>query len=462
MNANDAAFAAADKWIDEHYQQLRDALARLIACPSTEQAAADNAPFGPGVRQALDTALAIAAESGLEVLGDDDGYLGTALLRGETDAAVGVLGHVDVVPVTEAEWRFPPFALTEEDGRLYGRGTLDDKGPLLAAVFAGAALRETGCRLKKSVLYMFGGNEESGCHCLEHYLAGHTPPECGFSPDAEFPLVIGEKGICHFRLSRPLPGTEKGMSVLSAHGGTVPNVVPGTAEALLRTDGSEPPAPTENVTLRQEGDMLRITATGQAAHGSMPEEGVNAVCLLLRYLAALPLAGEQAEVFRRLAQLTADECHGKSLGLDARDEVSVLTLAPTVFHIEDGTLSLTCDMRFPVSCRKEEWLARIEALAEKEGCQAEILNVADPLYAREDDPLARKLLAAYRDHTGDDSPPLVIGGGTYAKEIPNFLAFGPEFAHTPKLCHQADEYVSKKDLLDAAKIYARAILLLAG
>lgn len=464
MDIDEKAFVKADVYLDEHWQDMAEDLGRLIACPSVEQpAAGENAPFGKAVADALTTALDIAEKLGFP--GENiDGYLGTADMTGADEETVGVLSHVDVVPVIEAEWDTPPFTAVVKNDRVYGRGALDDKGPLIASLYAGAALKYAGMPLKKTVRFMFGCNEESGCRCLEYYLGKREPPRMGFSPDAEFPLVIGEKGICHFRLTESWQHqqTDSGIALISINCGTAANIVPGSASALLRLNGASLPRETDGINIVQNGDEALITAKGKAAHGSMPEDGCNALVILINYLAEAVTAPTAAVSWlKKIVRLTEDQYFGSSMGLADKDDFSILTLAPTMLRLTERKAELTCDMRFPVTEKKELWIARLGELAAREGFELSIDGIMDPLFAEEDDPTAAKLLKAYRGFTGDNAPPLVIGGGTYAKELPGFLAFGPEFAHTPKLCHQANEYISKKDMLDAAKIYARAIWLMA-
>ena len=456
-------FRKVDELIEASYPQMERDLLALIACPSVEDApAGEGMPFGKNVHDALITALDISKKLGLECR-NIDGYVGIADMQGATEESIGVLAHVDVVPAAAEEWDNPPFEPTVKEDRIYGRGALDDKGPLIAALYAGIALREAGIPLNKTVSFMYGCNEESGCRCIEYYLSKYQPPKYGFSPDAEFPLIVGEKGICQFTLSAKWDNSlSPGLNLLSFDSGSVTNIVPGSAKAVLQAKAAEIPAPAENINIEKNGDIITVTALGKAAHASMPEDGRNALAMLVHYLAKLPLApGGAASYLQQLDRLLADDSYGESMGLKAADDASILTLIPSVLHISEGAACLTCDMRFPVTHSKKHYLEAVSRLAEKENMQLGIINSADPLYAGKDDFTAEVLLKAYRDYTGDFSQPKVIGGGTYAKELSGFLAFGPEFEHTPKLCHQANEYISKKDFIDAAKIYARAIWLLA-
>ena len=457
-------FTQVDHKLEKLYPQMEQQLCQLLSYPSVEAPpAGPGAPFGRAIAAALEHTLELAASLGLATA-NSEGYFGTADLAGQTQETIGVLSHLDVVPANANDWQTPPFEPQVCAGRIYGRGALDDKGPLIASLYAGIALREVLPQpLTKTVRFMFGCNEESGFACLKYYLQHHQPPACGFSPDAEFPLIIGEKGICHFSLSNTWedsPGAPLRLTKITA--GSAVNIVPASAEATIELNGAPLPAAGADICCTCEGNLCHIKASGKAAHASTPEEGENALARLLAFLAQLPLAPQGAAHYvRSLAQLFADSRWGASLGVAGADELSRLTVIPSVLELNTNSGMLRCDMRFPVTHRGEDYQQKLAQIANAHQLQLQILECQEPMYAGEGDPTAAKLLQAYRDYTGDFSEPLVIGGGTYAKALPGFLAFGPEFAHTPKLCHQANEYISCQDLLDAAKIYSRAIYALA-
>ena len=202
MSEAEVDFSQVDHKLEQLYPQMEKHLLQLLSYPSVEApSAGTGAPFGQAVADALSYCLELAESLGLPTT-NADGYLGTADMRGSSPELVGVLSHLDVVPANANDWQTPPFSPQVRDGRIYGRGALDDKGPLIASLYAGIALRDTiNHPLTKTVRFMFGCNEESGFGCLKYYLQHHQPPSIGFSPDAEFPLIIGEKGICHFVLS---------------------------------------------------------------------------------------------------------------------------------------------------------------------------------------------------------------------------------------------------------------------
>ncbi|MGM9662627.1 MAG: Sapep family Mn(2+)-dependent dipeptidase [Oscillospiraceae bacterium] len=454
-------FTKVDAIIDGYMPQMEQALMELAAIPSVEgESAGEGAPFGKDVRRALDKALALCDSLGFATC-DMEGYCGYADLPGETAEQVGVLGHLDVVPADAADWIHPPFAPEIAEDRIYGRGTMDDKGPMLAALFGAKALADAGVPLRKTVRFIFGCNEETGMACMAHYLEHCPPPSCGFTPDAEWPLIVGEKGIMHYQFSGAWTAAESGARLVRLAAGSAANVVPAKAEAvLLDYDGPLPRQ--EGISAVRRGNETVVTAAGTAAHASTPEEGVNALSRLLRCLAALSFGGAEAKrTVEVLARLTEDDCYGSAFGVAGEDELSRTTHTPTVCRFTDSGFTLTCDMRFRLTDSGERYLSILRRTAEENSLTFIPGRYQDPLYLGADHPLTGKLLQSYRDVTGDLSEPRVIGGGTYAKVMPNFLAFGPEPVDMPARAHQADEYISRRELRDAARIYARAIARMA-
>ena len=455
-------FDRIDAALESYYPQMERDLLALISYPSVQGEPDWRAPFGQDVRDALDFALGVAVTLGFRAE-DVDGYVGLADMEGYSEEQVGVLCHLDVVPARAEDWTVcPPFEPCVKEGRIYGRGALDDKGPTIAALYGAAVLADFGVPLSKTVRFILGCNEESGMECVKYYLSKFDPPECGFTPDGRFPLVIGEKGICHFTLSARWPAEDAGPRLLSLKAGGAANIVPARAEAVFSPDTELRFHGEEGITLSQRDGCLVVTAEGKAAHGSLPEQGRNALTELVRFLAAQSFAPEGAHAYlSRLAQLLADDKYGAGLGLAEDDGLSPLTCSPNLLTVDGDGATLTCDCRFPVRSKSDDLLAKLNALAAAEGWELTVPTLHQPLYMAPDTELARELLAAYREVSGDPHEPIVMGCGTYAKAFPNFLAFGAEAAESPGLAHQADEYFSSADLLLCAKVYARAIYRLA-
>ena len=453
-----------DRWLDDHAAEMEADLMELIRIPSVKEPPLDGMPFGRPVAEALNHILSLCAQMGMETENQEN-YAGTADIPGTGNGQVGVLAHVDVVPAEPSKWLSPPFQAEIRDGFLYGRGAEDDKGPAIASIYAGKALMECGFSMKKTVRYIFGGDEESGCSCMKYYTEHNSPPDCGFTPDGSFPAIAGEKGGAKYSFCKHWDTASAApLQLVSADAGTAINIVPERASALFRLeDGTTLSFPqAEGIEICQTGREIQITALGKAAHSSAPWEGCNAILRLFSYLNGLPFGPAGAKDYiEALAGLFQDPYYGNGLGVAEQDEYSRLTCVPSLLELRDGRGALTCDMRTPVTCPPAKYRQTLDAVAQRLGMTLEGWDDYPALYVSQEEEFFQSLLSSYREFTGDMSEPLIIGGGTYAKHFDHFVAFGPQFPGQPEQAHQANECISCADLLRIAKIYARAIYRLA-
>ncbi|MGQ9778894.1 MAG: dipeptidase PepV [Bacillota bacterium] len=462
------------KTIDECIEARRTEIVRdlqaLVRLESVVGPAAPGAPFGPGVRAALDFVLARARAMGLAAK-DVDGYAGHVEF-GAGQEIVGILAHLDVVPAGEG-WTHPAFGGEVVDGRLYGRGSVDDKGPVIACLHALAALREAGFRPVRRLRLILGCDEEGGnWESIRRYFATEARPLYGFSPDAEFPVINAEKGHLWLRVEKEWPQEAQGPGpiVVAAQGGTRPNVVPDRCVMLLAPgDHSKAElrraleAADPALTVAEEGEALRVEARGRAAHASLPEQGENAIGRLFAALSRVAewLPAAQAKVVRFLAEASLYD--GTGLGLACRDEISgALTLNLGTLSWDETRLVCELDLRYPVSAEGDRLLAALRERLAARGLKMEVKHHLPPLYFPADHPLVEKLLRVFREKTGREAKPLAIGGRTFACALGTGVAFGPVFPGRPELAHQADEYIDLEELILATKIYAAAMVALAG
>ena len=468
-------FQQMDEWLEKHYSEMETELCNVLSYPTLGGEASDGAPFGPVLAQALDYCLKLGDRLGFETH-NMEGYVGMVDLPGKTKEMMGVLTHLDVVPAPEAGWSHPPFSPIIKDGKLFARGTEDDKGPMVASLYAMAAVKSLGIELQKTVRHIIGCNEESGFKCMDHYLAHGEIPVIGFSPDGEFPVVFGEKGIFQFTLSGSWSNTdEKSLGGLVLSGidvGQAFNIVPAKASvvfhgakdvmekhlALLKPEIRE----SVNVTYENEQIIVEILG-GKNSHACTPELGVNAVGMLLRFLREITFAPTGAcEFIHTLAEFFEDDKSGTTIGVAAEDKLSKLTLAPTMLHVDQSGGTVSCDMRFPVSHTVETYQQKIQDIAAANKMVLFVSKGSAPLLVEQESFLVRSLLDIYRNVTGDLSKPMIIGGGTYARAFKNFVSFGPGHASETPVAHQDDEYIATEKLLKLSKIYARAIYKLAA
>jgi succinyl-diaminopimelate desuccinylase len=394
---------------------------------------------------------------------------------GEGEEMVAVLGHLDVVPAGEG-WSYPPFGAEVHEGRIYGRGILDDKGPILGALFALRAIKESGVKLKRRVRIIFGGNEESGCRGVEHYLKTGEIPVAGFTPDAEYPIIHAEKGMVSALFRGAFPqGDPTGELVLtSLRGGTAPNVVPGRCRAVIMgpLSGLEEVRRAVAVWKGPEGTSLKVDGdhpgevvlemAGVSAHASLPEQGVSAIMCMVDFLLSLDLPDEASRPLNFLQQRVGHETDGRSLGLAMKDDESgALSLCLGTMSFTDGELGFSVDIRFPVTKTEEDVRPVLVAAMERGGFHLQHSSHKKPLFVSPDSPLIRSLQKVYLEETREEPRLLAIGGGTYAKEMPNIVAFGPEFPGQSYVIHQPDECWAIEDIIRSVKIMASAIIELA-
>ena len=411
-----------------------ETLKRLIAIPSVTGS--------PDVKDALHLMLDVCKDFGFRTKNLDD-RMGWAEI-GEGDPLIGILCHLDVVPAA-GEWTHDPFRAEIVDGRIYGRGTADDKGPAIAAVWAMKELLEEKAELRGRVRILFGCEEEGGDWTdMEYYKAHEELPAFGFTPDADFPAIYGEKRILHVSLSMPLERS----GFRAAEGGDAPNMVPDHAKAVL-------------------ADGTVLETTGVAAHGSLPAEGENAITKLMELAAA---HGKETGAGCPFADFYMDtigwDLDGSRIGCGFSDEPSgALTFSVgTIAVAEEDVprIAVTVDMRAPVTVTEEAILASLEKAAAPYGVSVTKNSGERPVYMDQNGAVITKLMEAYRELTGDyESQPKLIGGGTYARAMDGIVAFGPLFPGREATEHRRDEYAYIDDLWKAKDIYKLAIRKLA-
>ena len=443
-----------DRFVEENTEAIKRDIARLVAINSVEGEASEDAPFGPGPREALKLGLQIARELGLGAV-DCEGRIGYAAL-GEGEKYLATITHLDVVPVADG-WTGDPFVMREKDGWLLGRGVLDDKGPSVLCLYALKYLKEKEIPLRYPIRALLGANEETGMADVTYYLENYPVPVFCFSPDADFPLVNGEKGIFHGTL-RSRVALDK---IVDIHGGVAANAIPQKAEALVKAAQLRSAG---RVTAEPAGEGLwKLTAEGVAGHASMPAGTVNAIGVLVDYLLDNKVcSGDEEKLLELLAALHR-HTDGSGLGVQADDGLfQPLTIVGGLIGVEDGVLFQSLDSRYPTNTSGEKIAAGIQ---EKAGDLAEVrlLRDAAPFYMPLDNPAIQACIGAYNAVTGENAEPFTIGGGTYARDFPNAVSFGPEHFYRPVPdfvgpIHGADEGACLEWLLEALKVYILALI----
>ena len=444
-----------DRFAQENNEAIFRDIARLVAVNSVEGEPQPGAPFGPGPRQALSLGLEIARELGLEAV-DCEGKIGYAALGGQDDRYLATITHLDVVPVGDG-WKEDPFTMREREGWIIGRGVMDDKGPSVLCLYALKYLKERRAPLRYPIRALLGANEETGMQDVEYYLANYPAPLFCFSPDANFPLCNGEKGIYHGRILSNLPLG----NIVDIRGGTAPNAVPDKAEAWVKATALQS---AERVDAEEtEPGLWHLTAHGLGGHASLPEGTVNAIGVLVDYLLENRVGDENDErILGLLAKLHAAS-DGSALGVNADDGLfEPLTIIGGVIGVENGRLFQTVDSRYPTNTSGEKIAAGIRAVAGEVAAVTVDRDTA-PFYMSLDNPAVKVCIDAYNAITGENARPYTIGGGTYARDFPNAVSFGPEHPERPQPdfagpIHGVDEAASKDFLLEALKVYILALI----
>ena len=454
---------------DELVQELQELV--QINSVLDEETATTEMPFGKGPLEALEWLLAKGQMAGLQTK-NLHSYAGH-IEMGEGEELLGILCHVDVVPVgDETNWTYPPFSGTVADGKLFARGAIDDKGPTIAAWMAMKLVKDAGIELNKRVRMIIGTDEETGFRCVDHYFEHEEMPTIGFAPDADFPLINAEKGIAELVFSQNKKGNKE-EQLLSFYAGKRPNMVPDQAKATIQhqTAQFEQNFQTFLSKNQLEGSLLNedshyiITIKGKAAHAMEPEKGVNAAV----YLAAFLQQELTTEVSKQFVDFMADvfynDHYGHALALDFEDDMSgKTTLNPGIvaYDASQGG-SMVISMRYSVTYPFDGKITEAQGLAAKKGFSLDIQDDSKPHYVSEDDELVQALAGVYRRVTGDyETPLLSTGGGTYARVLKKGVAFGMLFPGEPDVAHHADEFVVVENLVKAAAIYAEAIVELAS
>lgn len=389
-------------------------------------------PFGRGAADCLCHFLQLAENLGFQTFNYDN-YIGEVVF-GEGEEEFAILCHLDVVPAGDG-WTKDPFGGVVEYGSIWGRGTVDDKGPAICCLYALKSLKDKGFAPSKKIKLIVGCNEESGWGCIEHYNEVAHMPDIGFSPDAEFPVIYAEKGILHLRLHFPLPAAP----FLHLEGGKQANMVCDRCEATPRS---------LSVTKARELGLTvqnkKVIAFGKSAHGSMPELGENAILPILKFFEP------KSEVVSRIIDCVFNDIYGLR---KLSDETGRLTMSPNVIKYRKKQVLVLVDIRYPATVPVEEVLERVA----KFGVKYETVHFQKPLFHDKDSELVQTLLKTYEDCTGNHAEPIAIGGGTYARAIKNGVGFGPEMPGDPPVVHMANEHISIDRVKLLLELYETAI-----
>ena len=450
------------KEIKEVLEPMAKDISDICKINSVESEPLEGMPFGEGPAKALQAALDIGKRMGFETENFDN-YVGHVDF-GDGEDMIGILGHVDVVPAGEG-WEHDPWGGEISDGYIWGRGTVDDKGPMIVCLYALKILKDKGVKLNKKVRMIFGTNEETNWGCMNYYLNNVKPkfPSASFSPDASFPVTYAEKGIYQFNLIKNINTN------ITVSGGNAFNAVPSIAEALVPSVNKDdvlsviPSLETKcTFTVTECDGKVKITSLGKGGHAAELQEGINAVSGLMELLSKLNLNDEISEVLKFYENKIGNTIYAEKLGIANEDESGHLTLNIGKISIENNKAVISCDIRIPVTDNLDRVRNFVKTVAQENGFIYEECAAETPLYIPKDSPLVTTLMDAYKDITGDvTAVPITSGGGTYSRTINNCVAFGCILPDQEDTIHQANERLKLEHMEKWLEIYIEAIYRLA-
>ncbi len=441
---------AIKKYIEQNERAMVEDLRNFIAIPSiTEDRSA--------VRKALRYVLELAQRMGFEaksVLNESVGVIEF----GQGTETIGILSHVDVVPPGDLkQWQTKPFEMQEIDGNLYGRGTLDDKGAIIACLYAMKAVKDLEQPLHKKIQMILGTQEEREWSDIEAYVAQYPLPDYGFTPDGEYPLCNIEKGCMTMQITLPLDHCEKdGTYLMDIQGGSAVNTVAGKCTAIIMQ--------------MQDGEVVAeetVTAEGKSVHACQPEMGKNAIFVMDTLLHNYHLDENLMLKGVRLVKTWFSDLYGEVIGLQSESEyyngeyVHKNVFSPTMISAEEDDLKIWVDIRFAYGASAQKIAQRIETLALAAGGRAEVLSSMPAVYISKERPFMKAFGQAYEEACGRKHEFVLAYGGSYAKAMPNIASWGPIFPGEEDTCHMENEYISVASLLDNGKIFAVALAKIA-
>lgn len=437
-----------EKYKDEAVELLRNLVS--YASVLDEYKPNSDAPFGLENKKVLNFLLNKALADGFKVKNVDN-YAGHIEFGSGTET-LGILAHLDVVPVNKSEWVSDPFILDIRDDKFFGRGSIDDKGPLVASYIAMKILLDMGFKPKRQIRLIVGCDEESGSRCLEHYFKYEKKPELGFSPDADFPLIYGEKAM----MSYDIIGNVADDIIDEFICGERYNIVPSVAKCKLKIDLKDKfinYLKQNNYEGKIEDDYLIIY--GKASHAAWPQNGINAAYLMFDFLKQ----SSTSKLAKFVDEYFIGDVYGKKMGYDLVDpEMKELTSNFAIVEIKDDKLKIGVNCRIPVDSQIEVVEKCVKAATLKYGYLYKVINKSNRHYVSPKSELVKTLMKSYQNVTGDvTSKPLTIGGGTYARELGNAVAFGALLPGREDVCHIANEYMYIDDFYKAIEIYLDAI-----
>jgi succinyl-diaminopimelate desuccinylase len=456
-----------EEYFTKHKEELLADIAKLIAIQSEKSDEKPGMPFGEGPAKALELALDISKEKGL-ITRNYENYVGTVDVN-ECETELGILAHLDIVPAGTG-WSSDPFTMVTKNGKIYGRGTADDKGPAVAALYALKAVKDLNIPLSKNVRLILGTDEECGSNDIAYYFSKEKVPPKTFSPDAEFPVINIEKGNLRSSFESTYQKDETLPRILLIEGGLKQNMVPKLCEAVIQGFSVnevelhlKPLAKQFKVKydIKEENDRIHIVIEGKSAHGSTPEHGNNPITALLSILSSMPFA--KSAGFERICSVSKlyphGDYHGNALGIEMSDKESgFITMSLNILQYNEESLKGSFDCRSPLCANDDNVVSVMEMNMIREGIFLENCKINPPHCVDENSEFVQTLLKVYENYTGKKGECIAIGGATYVHHLEGGVSFGCSMPGTDNNIHGSDEYAVIDELMLSAKMFTQVII----
>lgn len=465
-----------EKYLELNEQEMIESLQSVLRAKSEEAPAVmtkdgEVYPFGEGVQEALVKTLELGKKMGFETLNVDN-YGGHIDFTGKSGKVMAIIGHLDVVPAGDG-WDFDPYGAEVKDGKIFGRGTADDKGPVISCLYAMKALKDAGYEPEHTIRIILGCDEETGWKGMDYYLERVERPDFGFTPDADFPVINGEMGIVIFDIAKKFGKSQvKGLQLRSVKGGNAPNSVAPQCRAVLNSPDAKIYASIKekaaaykektgySIKCKGVGKSLEVTTAGVSAHGAKPHLGLNAISIMMEFLGQLNFVNEYHNEFIQFYnEYIGFNLHGEGMDIPLEDEPSgKLMFNVGMIDVNEEAGKLTINVRYPVTNTLDDVYGPMERILNKYDMGLIKGTHRKPIYRSLDNPLVKLMVDVYQKHTGDtESEAMVIGGGTYARCTDNIIAYGALFPGDPDLMHQKNECITVERFRQMTKIYAEVI-----
>ena len=447
-----------DETIENSKNEIINTLCELIKFPSvSDESGTSQYPFGEECNNILNYVLELGNSMGFKTK-NIDAYCGY-IEFGEGEELVGIIGHLDVVPANiEDGWTTPPFTPSIRDNKLFGRGSIDDKGPVVSALYAMKAIKDS-LSVSKRVRLILGLNEEKSWKCINYYKRHEEHPTIGFSPDANFPGIYAEKGIMSIQLKNKFEIKDYTILEINCKNNAI-NVVPKYCSIKLKKNytANSNLKETENIKLTESDDTLLIEAFGISAHSAHPELGKNSIKILVEYLINnFEFTDSYLKTLYEIGLFDIESPRFMS-NTKLEDESGILTSNVAILEYINNELIIYINLRVPVSIALDEIFFKYTNLKSTfSNLDVQKLVIQEPLFVEKDNYLVKTLVDIFNKKTNSSSLPIAIGGGTYARAFPNCISYGATMPGDKDMCHQVDEFIEIDKLILSTKIYADAI-----